>query len=305
MTPDINTIEERFIETSDGHSLYTQLWGSKKDNASVFISLHGGPGSGSSDSNKDLYDPENDKVLFFDQRGCGLSKPYGSLDNNTTEHLINDINLVSKAHNLSKFTLVGGSWGSTLALAYALEHPDNVNSLVIRGVFTGSREEINFLESGGFKSFYPEVWENFVNSVPEEYKNDPAKYHINSVLGNDPEQAKKSAYEYSKMEYSVIGLDDRRVPEKYEDFDLVNSKIEMYYMKNLCFMEDEYILNNADKLTMPVWIVQGRYDAVCPPINAYRLHKKLPNSRLIWTTAGHSGNDRANRDAIKTIIMGL
>lgn len=305
MTPDKYTITEKYIDTKDGHSLYVQLWGSNSPESKTVIYLHGGPGSGCSDSAKDHFDPTLHKVIFFDQRGSGLSKPYGSLENNTTQHLVDDISLIADSFKIDRFSLVGGSWGSTLALAYAIANPERVESMVIRGILTGARDEIEFFEKGNFRSFFPEAWENYVSSVPEEYRSNPADYHQERIVGDDPEIAKQSAYEYSKLEYAVIGLDDRRTPEGYQDFDPTNTIIEVSYMKNLCFMENNYVLNNASKFTMPIWIVQGRYDAICAPSNAYRLHQKLPNSKLIWTIAGHSGSDRANRDVVKSLLLAI
>ncbi len=304
MTPDEFTIKEKIINTTDEHKLYALQWG-KRDAKTVYIFLHGGPGSGCNDGHKDLFDPELHQVIFFDQRGAGKSTPSGSLKSNTTQHLVDDISMIADNFKIKKFVLVGGSWGSTLALAYTIKNPNRVLSLVLRGIFTGSQTEIDFLDNGGAKSFFPEVWQRFKDSVPNEYRNKPADYHTNQILNGNKNEAKKSAYAYSTLEYSLIGLDDRRKPEDFKKFDPSSSIIEVTYMANRCFMEDNYILDNAPKIKQPVWIVQGRYDAICPPINAYNLHQKLPNSSLIWTTAGHSGSDRSNTDATKAILLTL
>lgn len=304
MTPDEFTIKEEMIDTTDGHKLYVHQWG-RHDARTVYIFLHGGPGSGCNDGHKDLFDPKSHQVIFFDQRGAGKSMPKGSLKNNTTKNLVEDISLIVARFNIDKFVLVGGSWGSTLALAYTIKYPRKVQALVLRGIFTGSQAEIDFLDKGGAKSFFPEVWQRFKDRVPKEYRNKPANYHTNQILNGTKKEAKISAYAYSTLEYSLIGLDDRRSQEDFDKFDPAGSIIEVTYMANRCFMEDNYILNNAKNIEQPVWIVQGRYDAICPPINAYKLSQELPNSNIIWTTAGHSGSDRANIDATKAILLTL
>lgn len=304
MTPDEFTIKEEVVKTTDGHELYVHQWGNHNINT-VYIFLHGGPGSGCSDKHKELFDPKLHQVIFFDQRGAGQSTPKGSLKNNTTQHLVDDVTLIANHFKINEFILVGGSWGSTLALAYTIKNPERVLALVLRGIFTGSQAEIDFLDKGGAKSFFPEVWQNFVNSVPKEHQQNPAKYHANQILIGSVEDAKKSAYAFANLEYSLIGLDDRRKPEDFDKFDPSGSIIEISYMANCCFMKDEYILKNANKIKQPVWIVQGRYDAICPPVNAYKLDQKLSNSKIIWTTAGHSGSDRANTDATKAILLTL
>lgn len=304
MTPDEFTIKEEVVKTTNGHELYVHQWGNHNINT-VYIFLHGGPGSGCSDKHKELFDPKLHQVIFFDQRGAGQSTPKGSLKNNTTQHLVDDVTLIANHFKINEFILVGGSWGSTLALAYTIKNPERVLALVLRGIFTGSQAEIDFLDKGGAKSFFPEVWQNFVNSVPKEHQQNPAKYHANQILIGSVEDAKKSAYAFANLEYSLIGLDDRRKPEDFDKFDPSGSIIEISYMANCCFMKDEYILKNANKIKQPVWIVQGRYDAICPPVNAYKLDQKLSNSKIIWTTAGHSGSDRANTDATKAILLTL
>lgn len=304
MTPDKNTINETFLPVGDGHELYVQEWGSP-DSQTTFLFLHGGPGSGCSDSHKDFFDPTRDRVIFFDQRGSGKSKPYGSLSNNTTQHLVNDITKVLDASAVQRAVLVGGSWGSTLALAYVLAEPVRVDRLIIRGIFTGSQAEVDFLEKGGFRYFYPDVWSDFVASVPEQYRDDPAAYHQKRLLGNDEEAMRASSLAYSLLEGSIAKLDDRTRPPSGDDFDPFPMRIEVHYTNELCFMPERYLLDNAHKITVPVCIIQGRYDNVCPPITAYELHQKLRDSQLIWTTAGHSGSDRANYDATSFAIASV
>ena len=300
MKPDKYTNKQFFLDVGDGHSLYVQDWGNPK--AMPILFLHGGPGSGTSDTHKQLFEPLTQRVIFFDQRGSGQSLPIGSLKNNTTQDLVEDIEAIAKKLKLNKFVITGGSWGSCLALAYSLKYPKRVEALVLRGIFTGSQKEIDFLDKGEFKSFYPDVWDRYVKTVPKEFKSSPGDYHIAKAFGQDESAAKKSIYAYSELEGSLIGLDDRHTPQDFNDFDPTSTKVEMHYLVNKCFMPDRFILDNASKIKAPTWLVQGRYDMVCPPFAAYELNQKLPNSQLTWAKAGHSGNDRSNFDAVKTIL---
>jgi proline iminopeptidase len=301
MTPDAHTISEQMLPVGSGHTLYVHDWGSKKAKT-TFVFLHGGPGSGCSDSHKKLFNRKKNRVIFFDQRGAGKSLPAGSHKDNTTQALIQDIEHIAQHFKLTTFVLVGGSWGSTLALAYSLEFPQRITALVLRGLFTGSQTEIDFLDKGGFKAFFPDAWEKFVTSVPPEFSHDPGAYHGQNVLGKNKALSKRSAYAYAELEGSIMRIDDRYAADDFETFDPSGTSIEVLYVRNRCFMPDNFILSNAHKLTMPVWLVQGRFDAVCPPITAYELSKRIPNNTLIWTMAGHSGHERANFEVTSTII---
>lgn len=303
MTPDEYTNQEFFIDVGDGHELYVQDWGNVECTIPV-IHLHGGPGNGTRDSSKQMYNPLRQRVIFFDQRGAGKSLPYGSLLHNTTQDLVKDISHIADKLNLKQFVLFGSSWGSLLALAYAIAHPDKVHALVISGVFTGTKQEIDWLNEGAFRTFFPEVWNHFIGTVPHSHQNDPADYHISRVLGENEKAAKESAYAYANLELSLLKLDDRKAIETIETFDPTPMKIELHYLANSCFIPERYIFNHADKLTMPTYIVQGRYDMVCPPNTAYELHQKLPRSELIWTTSGHL-SERETWNVLRIILMNL
>ena len=304
MTPDEFTNQELRLDTGNGHSLYVQDWGNKQATMPI-IFLHGGPGSGCSDGQKQYFDPARQRVIFFDQRGSGLSTPKGSLEHNTTDKLIEDISRVADRIGFDDFVLVGGSWGACLALAYALRYPKRVRAMVLRGIFTGSQAEIDFLDKGGFRHFFPDVWQTLLDRTPKAHHKDPAAYHQKRMFGSDPAAAKESAFAISELEGSLVRLDDRHTVQNIEDFDPSGITVEIHYTANRCFMKDNYILDNAAKLHMPVWLVQGRYDMVCPPLTAHTLHERLPNSQLVWTTAGHSGSDRANYDVVRSILLSM
>lgn len=285
MNPNKHTIREFFLDVSGGHKLYVQEWGNAK--AEPVIYLHGGPGGGCDDRDYTKFDPTKQRIVFFDQRGAGKSTPRGSLKNNTTDDLINDIELIRKHFGLDKVVLTGGSWGSTLALCYAIKHPGRTKALVIDGVFVSSPDDYKWLEQGGWRFNFPEIWQEFSETVPKDYKNNPAEFFYSQLDSQDAEKVKKAAYGFLAMEIGLLKLDDQLSLDSYEDFDPNAAIIEMHFLKNRCFISDDHILKNAPKLTMPVYIIQGRYDMVCPPMAAYRLHNLLPNSELNWTISGH------------------
>lgn len=303
MTPDKYTISEQMLDVDDGHRLYIYEWG-KKDAQMPILFLHGGPGSGISDRYKQRFDPEKQRVIFFDQRGTGMSTPAGSLENNTTQHAVEDIEKIADFLKLERFILAGGSWGSCLAFVYAIKYPKRVHAMVVGGIFTATQAENDFLFTGGYKAYYPDVWEAFLGRTPKEHQDQPIEYHYKNAFGTDKKLAKESIYAVAELEHSLLFLDDRHAPANFEEFEAGGMKIEMHYGKNNCFLPENYIIDNAHKLTMPIWMVQGRYDSVCPPITAYNLNKKLPNSELIWTTAGHA-NDRPNYDVARTLLLQL
>jgi proline iminopeptidase len=304
MTPDIYTNQELFLEVGDDHELYVHDWGNKHAKTPI-IFLHGGPGSSCSDGHKQTFLPERERVIFFDQRGCGRSLPYGSLEHNTTAELIKDINKVADKLGLDKFIIYGGSWGSCLALAYTITHPEHVKAMVLRGIFTGSQREIDWLDQGHFKTFFPEVWERYLAATPKQHHADPTAYHYQRLLhGNEVEQ-KESGYAYANTEGAVLSLDDRLFKQPdYETFDPASTRILAHYLSNTCFLPDRHILKNAHTLDMPVYIVQGRYDVVCPPETAYELHTQLPNSELIWALDGHKAG-REGWNLLRTITLEL
>lgn len=301
MTPDAHTIRETFLEVGDGHTLYIHDWGNK-DATTPIIFLHGGPGYHTTDRNKATYDPTKQRVIFFDQRGCGKSVPYGSLEHNTTQDLVEDIEKIADHLELKTFVVTGHSWGSTLALAYALAHPERVKSMVLSGIFTGSHAEIDWIDNGHFRTFYPEAWGRYLLATPKSHHADPTAYHYKRVMGNDADAARESAYAYQTLEGSVLRLDDRYAPEDPAEFDPAGVRMEMHYLHERCFMPDRFVLDNAHKLTMPVWLVHGRYDMVCPPIAAYDLSRRLPNCQLMWAISGHS-REHENQNLMRLLLQ--
>jgi proline iminopeptidase len=302
MTPDEYTNQELMLDVGDSHALYIHDWGNK-DAKTPIIHLHGGPGGGTGDKHKQRFDPNKQRVFFYDQRGAGRSTPYGLLENNTTDDLVEDIEKIADHFNLKSFILFGSSWGSTLALAYTLEHPERVATLVIDATWTLSRQEVLYDQNGLYRTHFPDVWDRLVSQTPDEHKADPVPYHLGRINGSDETEAAESARIYMDTQFALLKLDDRFTPSSPEDYDPVPAKIAAHYAKHAAFFpEDRYLLNNASKINVKTYIVQGRYDFLCPPITAYELDKAMPNSSLIWTQAGHA-NDRNSYEVIKTLLL--
>lgn len=270
------TLQEHSIKTNDGkHTLYVQEWGNKQGTPIIF--LHGGPGSGCSQKDKQIFDPVKHYVIFIDQRGSGFSIPYASTEANTTSLLIEDIEQIRQELSLDSFVLFGRSWGATLALCYAIEHPQHVKQIVTGGIFLANQAAHDWIAKGEYKIFYPEVWEKY---------------------GSNPEGILK----YAQLSLPTIKLDERYEEIEEEDFDEDFLKVNVFYDNNHWFLPENHILNNASKLTMPITIIQGRYDMMTPPIWVYKLHTALPNSTIQWTLAGHTKSDRGNFDATKAAL---
>jgi len=303
MTPDKYTINEFFLDVGDGHQLYVHDWGNKKAKTPI-IFLHGGPGGQCKDKHKASFNPKQQRVIFYDQRGCGKSLPYGSLEHNTSAELVEDIEKIAKHLKIKSFILTGGSWGSSLALFYGIKYPTRVAGMVLNGIWTCRKEENAWVDQGRFKTFFPEVWEAYQASAPTAHKENPSKYHFARILGEDETAARASAYAYENLEGGVLSLDDRYTPDDFAEFDHYGARLEIHYLTNNAFVPEGYVQKNAHKLTMPIWLVQGRYDMVCPPKTAYELSKLLPHGELIWAIGGHMF-EHEGWNIIKLLLMQL
>lgn len=279
ITNDRHTIAEHTLTTTDGaYELYVQEWGSVQGIPIIYV--HGGPGSGCNDSHKTPFDPARHHVIFIDQRGSGRSTPYARTESNTTQLLIADIEQIRTKLSLESFVLFGRSWGSTLALCYAIAHPQRVTRIITGGISLGTQAEDEWLAQGHFGMFYPEVWDTY---------------------GAD----KDSILKYARLSLPTLRLDDRYTEIDEVEFDESFFTIQKHYAKNNRFIPEGYILEHASTLTMPITIIQGRYDMLTPPMSAHQLHKALPNSTLQWTIAGHSQSDRSTFDALKAVLLSL
>jgi len=302
MNRDEFTNQEAMISVGDGYELWAMDWG-LKDAKTPIIYLHGGPGSCSKDWKKQLFNPAVHRVIFFDQRGCGKSTPYGSRENNNTQKLAEDVTKVAKYFGIEKFILHGYSWGSCLGLYYAINSPEMLEALVIGGVFSGSRNEI-FGMYDMAKVFYPDLWDRVVADTPAENRGNPIEYHLDKSLNGTTDEQKKSTYVMDYLESGVAKLDDRDAPGLYDEYEPANMQIELSYLVTNCFMPEDYILENVSKISVPTYIVQGRYDLVCTPDFAYKISKLIPECKLYLTISNHF-SEHENTNMFRSIFDSL
>ena len=288
--PPIEPYETGMLDVGDGHTLYWERCGTPGGKPAVF--LHGGPGSGCSPKQRQQFDPKKYDVLLFDQRGCGRSTPFASLEDNTTWHLVADIERLREMAGIEKWMVFGGSWGSTLGLAYAQTHPDRVTELVLRGIFLFRQREVDWLYKYGASELYPEGWQEFVGLVQEGERDNVVEAYHRRLTSGDPAVRLAAAKAWSMWEgLTVTLLPD---PEMLEEFTEDNhaiavARIENHYMRNLGWLDDDQLLENAHKLKgIAGVIVQGRHDCCTPPSAAWELKKAWPEVDLqIVPDGGH------------------
>ncbi|KAF8591077.1 proline iminopeptidase [Ramaria rubella] len=298
MYPDIEPYRTGQLKVSNIHTLYFELSGNEKGKPVVF--LHGGPGGGTSGKDRTFFNPEKYNIILLDQRGSGKSTPSACLEENTTWDLVKDIERLREHLSIDKWHVFGGSWGSTLSLAYAQQsHPDRVLSLVLRGIFTLRKVELQFFYQSGTSFLFPEAWDEYIAPIPEEERHDMIlAYHaqLNSV---DEETRLKAAKAWSKWELSTsrLQVDPEDLVKAGED-DWANAfaRIENHYFVNEGWFRDGQLLEKQeiDKIRhIPTVVVQGRYDVVCPATTAYALKKTWPEVVLhIVPDAGHSSREK-------------
>ncbi|MDQ0468336.1 prolyl aminopeptidase [Labrys wisconsinensis] len=289
--PEIEPYRTGRLDVGEGHSLYWELAGNPAGKPAVF--LHGGPGAGCSPKHRRLFDPRRYNLLLFDQRGCGRSTPHAGLEANTTWHLVADIErLRREVIGAESWLVLGGSWGSTLALAYAQTHPGAVAALVLRGIFTLRRFELDWYYRRGASYFFPDKWEGFVRDLPPESLDDPILTYHRRLTGDDPAVRLAAARAWSVWEGETSSLlpEGPATSHAEEKFALAFARIENHYFVHGGWMEEGQLLRDAGKLAeIPGVIVQGRYDMVCPPITAWELSKRWPRAEFhLVNDSGHS-----------------
>jgi len=288
--PPIEPFDQRVVDVGDGHRVYVEQCGNP-DGVPVLV-LHGGPGGGCSPAMRRYFDPAVYRVVLFDQRGCGRSRPHAAVTNNTTWDLVADIERIRELLGIESFILFGGSWGATLALVYAISHPERVNRLVLRGVFLMTRTELDWFYGGGAGSFFPDLWARFTAPIPEAERDDLiAAYHRRLFSGQLMEETRHakiwSSWENALASVESAGL----VGESPADYARAFARLENHYFQNAGFLpEDGWILKNRKKIEhLPATIVQGRLDMVCPPRSAWRLADGWPEAVLkLVPLAGHA-----------------
>ncbi|MES2582730.1 MAG: prolyl aminopeptidase [Pseudomonadota bacterium] len=294
MYPPIEPFKTGTLDTGEGHTLYWELCGNPDGKPAVF--LHGGPGSGCTADHRRLFDPARYCVLLFDQRGCGRSTPHANLDNNTTWHLVADIERLRKLLNVDRWLVFGGSWGSTLALAYAQTHPQAVSALIVRGIFTLRQAELHWYYQEGASWLFPDLWEAFLAPIPVQERGDLTTAYRKRLVGTDPVAQLEAAKAWSLWEGQTIRLlPDTANAAKHEQdhYALAFARIENHYFVHAGWLEEGQLIRDAHKLAgIPGTIVQGRYDVATPAKTAWDLHKAWPDAEFhLVDDAGHAFNE--------------
>ena len=292
LNPEIEPYETGMLDVGDGHTLHWELCGNPNGKPVVF--LHGGPGVGSSPDHRRQFDPDKYKILVFDQRGCGKSTPYASLDANTTLHLVDDIEkLRTQVAKVEKWQVFGGSWGSTLALAYAQKYPERVTELVLRGIFLFDQYEIDWMYApGGASQVYPDKFDEFLAPIPENERHDLVEAYRKRLTSDDKDEQLEAAKAWSKWEGDIVTL--LPSPSTIEHFTspdvaVAVARIENHYMAAHGWLKEGQLLRDATRLKgIPGVIVQGRHDTCTPPIAAWKLKQAWPEVELnIIADGGH------------------
>jgi len=301
--PPAEPIDTGYLKVSDLHTVWYGLYGSPQGKP-VFV-LHGGPGYGCYPRLTQYFDPDKFRIVLHDQRGAGRSRPAGQLRENTTPHLVADIERLRQHLKIDEKILVfGGSWGSTLALAYAETHPDQVSGLIIRGVWTGTKAETeNGYGGEHVRQFFPDAVARMEAAMPPGSGGFAPQPLLKIFTGDDDELCRKTAREWIRygIKVSKLHATDEEMERGFGDFDLrPGARIDTYYASNLFFLEEGQLLRDAHKLKdIPITIINGRYDMLCPPITAWRLHQLLPKSKLIIVEkAGHSEDEEGTTRAL-------
>ncbi len=300
--PGIHPYEQHSLRVDSTHELYIEECGNPNGIPVLFV--HGGPGGGCSEKDRCFFDPNHYRIILFDQRGSGRSTPHCELKDNNTQALVEDMEKIRNLLKIKKWVLFGGSWGSTLSLVYAQTHPSNVLGMILRGIFLGRTVDHSWLFEGtGANNIFPDHWEKFINIIPEDQRNNLIKAYFNKLTGKDEVGRMSAAKTWSGWEAACSTLNPN--PHVTEDMTsphkaLALAKLECYYFMNQCFLEDDQILNNANKLRdIPGIIVHGRYDIVCSLDNAWQLHAAWPASELhIVRDAGHASCEPGIVDAL-------
>ncbi|MGL4261548.1 MAG: prolyl aminopeptidase [Afipia sp.] len=299
------------LAVSDGHELYVETVGRADGIPAVY--LHGGPGSGCQPDHRRLFDPLRFHAVLFDQRGAGRSSPKGSREANTLPHLIADMEVIREMLGFERWLVVGGSWGATLALAYAQAHPSRVSGIVLRATFLGTRDELEWTFIGGLRRFYPDLNDDFLSLLPPDERAQPLDAYWQRILDPDPavhgpasrtwHDTERILSEHkpskTRLDFAAVANDARGLPS--------SPFMEAHYFQNDCFMKPGQLLENAERLRgIPGIAVQGRYDLLCPPSTAHALLAAWPEGKLrMVETAGHSLYDPGVKDAVVAAIEEL
>ena len=296
--PAIEPYESGMFPVGDGHELYYELCGNPKGKPVVF--LHGGPGSGSGPEHRRFFDPKRYRILVFDQRGSGRSTPTASIENNTTQHLIRDIEALREKLDVKRWVVFGGSWGSTLALAYAAAHPEACVALVLRGIWLCRKSDMEWWLYG-VRSIFTEFWDDFANYLPENERGDLLENYFKLLVHPDPKVHMPAAANWKTYESRIAALIPKAGAEKSQSpRTLAMSRIEAHYMRNSVFLDEGALIKAVPRFRhVPAIIVHGRYDVICPAEGAVALHRAWPEADFVMVPdAGHSAMEPGIRAAL-------
>ncbi|MBW9266753.1 MAG: prolyl aminopeptidase [Candidatus Thiodiazotropha sp. (ex. Lucinisca nassula)] len=299
--PAIEPFSSQMLPVGNGHRLYVEQVG-KPDGIPVLF-LHGGPGAGCEHYHRRFFDPDHYRVVLFDQRGCGHSTPHASLEANTTWDLVGDIERIRQQLNIEQWLLFGGSWGSTLALAYAQSHPQRTTGMILRGIFLCRDEEIRWFYQHGASRVFPDYWEDFIAPIPQQERDDLLHAYHRRLSGENDIDRMAAAKAWSVWEGRTASLHPNpAVVSFFSDphTALSLARIECHYFVNHAFLRPNQLLLESDRLAgIPGVIVQGRYDLICPMASAWDLHRAWPGSELkVIGDAGHSAAEPGIRTAL-------
>lgn len=291
------------LRVSDEHELYVAEYGNPK--GTPLIKLHGGPGSKSKAKHSTLFNPNKYRIILFDQRGCGMSTPQGLIEANTTRDLVEDIEKIRKYLEIDKWNVMGGSWGSCLALAYAQAYPENVRNMILAGIFTFRRKEVDWVYKHVYPIF-PDIYEKFIELVPEKYKSNPVEFYKQAILdvpNPDVELVKRFSYLETNILKLYPDLENLSLDYDVSQEQINSIRVFLHYEKNMGFLEEGELLEveNINKIRdIPAVIIQGRYDMVCPFETAWELHKLWPEAEfeVIQDAGHHTGSEPGIVDAV-------
>lgn len=300
--PSIEPFETGRLQVSDIHNLYYEQAGNPQGVPVVF--LHGGPGGGINADQRRFFDPKHYRIVLFDQRGAGKSTPTAELKENTTWDLVADIERLREKLNIKRWLVFGGSWGSTLALSYAITHPDRTLALILRGIFLCRKEEIQWFYQKGASAIFPDFWHEYENLIPANERHDMVTAYHKRLTHSDEATRLTAARVWSKWEAATSRLVVQQTAiDEFEDprLALAFARIEChYFMNNAFFSTDNFLLENISKIKhIPGVIIQGRYDVVCPMKSAWDLHLAWPEAELkIIAESGHAAGEVGTRSAL-------
>ena len=300
--PNIEPFNTFYLPVSDLHTIYIEESGNKNGKPVIF--LHGGPGGGVDPKYRRYFNPDKWRIIMFDQRGCGESTPFAELKENTTWDLVDDIEKIRKHLSIDRWVVYGGSWGSTLSLAYSQTYPDSCKALILRGIFLVRKKEIHWFYQEGASKIFPDDWQSFIAPIPIEKRDNLLEAYYNLLIGKDSSKKIEAAKAWSTWEGSTVRLiQDKDFIGDFSDekFAEAFARIEShYFMNNAWFNSDNHLIENVDKIRhIPAVIIHGRYDVICPVENAWELHQAWPESELhIIPDAGHSIFEEGIKDKI-------